>query len=57
MARCVALIRGAPGTEAELQVAGVVRFEQVGGLGFLAVGWDGVGVGFVRSRWGWSLDR
>lgn len=29
MARCVALVRGAPGTETELQVAGVVRFEQV----------------------------
>lgn len=28
MARCMALIRGAPGTETELQVAGVVRFEQ-----------------------------
>lgn len=29
MARCVALIRGAPGTETEAQIAGVVRFEQV----------------------------
>lgn len=38
MARCMALVRGAPGTETELQVAGVVRFEQASPITPLSLG-------------------